>query len=133
MLALSVGAALLAAFIPLSVTASASEMNIRIPFDFVVNGHTLPAGTYSVSSTGTVVLMSGGHKSALIMTSLADVTADRAGRGTLVFLKSGERYDLVEIWTHDDLKRELPGARRLAEEYARAANVPSERIVIPGA
>lgn len=133
LLSLTLGAALLAAFIPLSLTASASEMNVRIPFGFVVNGQSLPAGAYYVSSSGTVVLLRGGQKGALIMTGLADARNDRSGRGKLVFLKTGDRYHLVEIWTHDDIKREVPGARRQAEERARAANLAIEQVVVPGA
>ena len=130
---LALGAALLTVALPLSISTSASEMDVRIPFAFVANGRTLPAGTYFVSSNGNIVLLRGAHKSALIATTFADVSSDPAAGGQLVFMKSGDRYDLVEIWTRDDIKRELPDARRRGVEYARAANVSVERIVIPGA
>jgi len=132
MLSLVVGAAILAAVIPLSITVSAAEMTCRVPFSFVVDGKTLPAGRYAINTNGNVVLLTGVQKGAIVMTTPADRISDH-GRGKLVFLRIGDRYDLVEIWTSDDLKREVPKVRKQVEERARAANRSVERIVVPGA
>jgi hypothetical protein len=130
MLSLAVGTAILAAFTTLSVTTSAAEVNCRIPFNFVVNGATLPAGSYLIESSGPALLFKGLQKSAVVMTSLADRRDDRIGRATVVFLKSGDRYTMIEVWTTDGLGREVPGARKHVEDRARAANVAVERIVV---
>jgi hypothetical protein len=129
-LSLVVGAAILAVVTPLSIAASASEMNCRIPFSFVVNGATLPAGAYSIESDGGVVMLKGAHSSALVLTIFGDRRTDQAGRSNVVFLKTGDRYDLIEIWNGDGLEREVPAARRHVEERARAANVTVERVAI---
>ena len=66
------------------------------------------------------------------MTVLADSRPDQVGRAKTVFLRTGDRYTLMEVWTSDGLGRAIPGARRNVEEHARAANMPVEQIVIPG-
>ena len=130
-LSLAVGAAILAAFTPLSIAASSGDLKCRIPFTFVVNGATLPAGSYMISNDGAAALLFRGlQKSAVVMTSLADRRDREIGHAKVVFLKTGDRYTLLEVWTTDGLGRAVPGARKHAEERARAANVAVERIVI---
>ena len=68
----------------------------------------------------------------MVATYLGDRRADQVGRAKLVFLRTGDRYTLLEVWTTDGADRAIPHARRSAEEYARAANLPAEQIVIPG-
>lgn len=130
MLSLAVGAALLAAVVPLSITTSAAELTCRIPFSFVANGATLPAGQYSIASNGPAMVVRGLLKSAVVMTSLTDRRSDQIGRSQVVFLKTGDRYTLIEIWTSDGLGREVPGARKRVEARAYAGNVAVERIVV---
>ena len=132
MLSLIVAAAALALFTPLYITASAAEVNCHVPFSFVVNGTTLPAGDYSIASNGGTLLLRGLRKSAFVITVLADSRADQVGRAKTVFLRTGDRYTLIEVWTGDGLGRAIPGARRNVEEHARAANTPVEQIVILG-
>lgn len=131
MLSLAVGTAILAIVTPLSITASASEMNCRIPFSFVVNGATLPPGAYSIASDGGLVRLRGARSNALVLTIFADRRADQEGQSKVVFLKTGDRYDLIEIWTSDGVQREVPETRKLVAERARLANVTVERIAIP--
>jgi hypothetical protein len=130
MLSLIVAAAALAVFTPLYITASAAEVNCRVPFSFVVNGTTLPAGHYSISNNGGALLLRGFHKSAMVMTVLNDRRDDQIGRAKAVFLRTGDRYTLLEVWTTDGIGRAIPGARKYAEERARSASVAVERIVI---
>jgi hypothetical protein len=134
-LALVLAAAAVAAFAPLSITASAAEMNARIPFSFVVNGTTMLPGTYVISSVGGsngVLQLRGAYKGALIATIPSDETHNPSGLGKLVFLKTGSRYDLLEIWSTDGRGHQLLVSRRQLEERARAAGTPAERVVIPG-
>jgi hypothetical protein len=130
LLSLVVGAAILAAFVPLSVTSSAAEITCRVPFTFVADRATLPAGHYSIASSGGALMLRGGQKSAVVMTILADARNDRVGRAQLVFLKTGDRYTLIEVWTPDGLARGVPGARKYVEERAREAKAAVERIVV---
>ena len=57
-------ASLVVALAVLSVPAQAAEIRAKIPFSFTVNGKTLPAGTYSVSSEaaqGVLLVRGFGH------------------------------------------------------------------------
>ena len=105
-------------------------MNCRIPFSFAVNRTTLPAGAYSISSSGGVVLLRGARSSAAVLTIFADRRSDQEGLSKVVFLRTGDHYELVEIWSSDGIEREVPGARKHAVERARLANVTVERIAI---
>lgn len=132
MLSLILAAAALALFTPLYMTASAAQVNCHVPFSFAVNGTTLPPGDYSIATNGGIVLLRGVSKSAFVTTILADSRRDQVGRAKTVFLKTGDRYTLIEVWTDDGLGRAIPGARRQVDERARAANVPVEQIVVLG-
>ncbi|HEY1302871.1 MAG TPA: hypothetical protein VGF24_04945 [Vicinamibacterales bacterium] len=131
-LSLIVAAAALALFTPLYITASAAQVNCHVPFSFDVNGTTLPAGDYSIASTGGTLLLRGLRKSAFVMTVLADSRPDQVGRAKTVFLRTGDQYTLIEVWTSDGLGRAIPGTRKHVEERAHAANMPVEQIVIAG-
>jgi hypothetical protein len=132
MLSLIVTAAVLALFTPLSITASAAQVKCHVPFSFVVNGTTLPPGDYSIATNGGTVLLRGLRKSAFVTTVLADSRPDQVGRAKTVFLRTGDRYTLIEIWSDDGLGRVIPGMRKHVEERARAANTPVEQIVVLG-
>ena len=131
MLSLFVAAAAVSLFTPLYITASAAQVSCHVPFSFVVNGATLPAGDYSIVSEGSTVLLRGFRKSAFVTTVLADSRPAQLDRPKTVFLRTGDRYTLSEVWTGDGLVRAIPGARKHVEERARAANLPVEQIVIP--
>jgi len=132
MLSLIVAAAAMALFTPLYITASAAQINCHVPFSFVVNGATLPPGDYSIETNGGTVLLRGLSKSAFVSTVLADSRPDQVGRAKTVFLRTGDRYTLIEVWTDDGLERAIPGMRKHVEERARAANTPVEQITILG-
>jgi len=125
-----VAAAALAVFIPLSITTSAAQMNCRVPFSFIVNGKTLPPGLYTFSTSQSVLMVRGARGSAVILTNNASRPVD--GAVEAVFLKSGDRYDLSEIWIGDGTGREIALNRKQLEDRARAANTTLERIVIAG-
>jgi hypothetical protein len=126
-----VAAAALAVFVPLSISTSAAEMNCRVPFSFIVNGKTLPPGLYSFSTSTAVLMVRGARGSAVVLTNNASRRAD-GGAVEAVFLKTGDRYDLSEIWTGDGAGREIVLKRKQLEDRARAANTTIERIVIAG-
>jgi hypothetical protein len=128
-LALSVVAAALVALTPLAITTSAAEMNCRVPFAFTANGSTLPAGAYSIATSNGYVLLRGLHKAAFIPTTPTSGAADRSGLGKVVFLRTGDRYDLIEIRSSDGSGSQVSFSRRQLEERARATEMP-ERIEI---
>ena len=95
-----------------------------IPFDFQVNGHTMPAGTYIVgrtlSNAPTLIVQNTNTKAvALVMTNSVQ-SAKPAEKTKLVFRVNGDRYSLYRIWVAgQESGREVPKSKmetKVAEE-----------------
>jgi hypothetical protein len=123
-------AAVLFVAAPLYVPASAAEMSCRIPFSFIVNGKTLPAGTYTIGNSNGVLLLNGRKDGVFVLSTGTSRAADRSGHGSVVFSKSGSRYDLIEIWSSDGDGREVRPSSLPKEERSRVGAAAAERIVI---
>jgi hypothetical protein len=76
---------------------------VSIPFDFVVGGKTLPAGDYSVKSSGserTLLLIDRQDASASIFLGTNPIIASEPKSvSKLVFNRYGDRYFLSQVWT----------------------------------
>jgi len=112
---------------PLSITTSASEVNCRVPFSFIAGGQTLSPGFYTVSTSQGVMILRGMRQNAVLLT-LAD--KERAnGNARLVFLKTGDRYDLAEVWRGDGTGLQIPPAKHRADTRL-TSNAAPERVVV---
>jgi hypothetical protein len=132
MFSLILGAIALVALAPFSITASAEEMTCRVPFDFIVSGKTLPAGRYNVTNHHGVLMVKSERDGAVLLGIPAGQRSDKSSGASLVFLKTGTRYDLSEIWSPSGEGRIVRASRRQMEERARATDdTPVERIVLP--
>src|SRR6267154_4256737 len=90
-----------------AVTASAQSERIRvinIPFNFIVDQKTLPAGEYTVepnrkdSDRVWLIQSSDGHAGVLVMTMLSHASKTQE-KVKLVFHQYGAQYFLSQIWT----------------------------------
>jgi hypothetical protein len=81
--------------------AFASELDVKVPFPFVVNGTALPAGQYRVETEGTMVVIHGergthGGAVALTMTATGH---DPAGTvPVLTFSRHENEVRLTGVW-----------------------------------
>lgn len=87
-------------FAGLSSAHAQEQLTVKIPFSFVVNGSTLPAGTYSVRQTffhqQKSVFLNGESASASVFAT----TFDDSVRGDkLVFHRYGKRFFLTDVAT----------------------------------
>jgi hypothetical protein len=127
-------ASLLAALAVVSVPADAADLKCQVPFSFTVNGKTLAAGTYDVSTTAAMLsIRRFGGEGAFAVTNAVE---SRNGNDVkLVFHKYGSRYLLREVWVGGGMGRVLPPSRLERELAAAARNgqvaAGFERIVIP--
>jgi hypothetical protein len=118
---------LLAAALGLLMTTAASaqtvKLNVTVPFSFIVNRVTLPAGEYSVRSMddhGTVLAIHNlNSKATNLVISNACMKLNSPSQSKLIFHRYGDRYFLSQIWTqgNNDGRELLPGARE--KEVAR--------------
>lgn len=81
-------------------SASAQNLGVQttVPFAFTVDGHVLPANTYTITSTeyGVVTIQSVDRRSAVFAVAL-HTDRQLAGGGKLVFAKYGNQYFLHEV------------------------------------
>ena len=92
-----------------AVPAQARDVKFNVPFTFVVNGETLPPGTYEVTSELSVLLVRGYDHGAAVVTARAESREERDP--SLLFNRYGDRYILVEAWMGGDSGRVLPTSR----------------------
>lgn len=93
---------LAAAFVALAAApARASTVEINVPFPFVVEGGTLPAGQYLVTNEAGLVELRGerGNHAVLNFLVMPASGHDPAGdRPTLTFKRDGGQYRLTDVW-----------------------------------
>ena len=83
-------------------TANAEDLNVTVPFDFVVNGKTLPAATYTIrevlpySKSSIAFLGEGTAASATASDMDTTITGTK-----LVFHRVGEQYFLSDVVNQD--------------------------------
>jgi hypothetical protein len=95
-----------------SAFAQSVEVRANVPFDFVVNHTTLPAGRYAVTSVGAgnvALMIRGFDKGVMVSNAIPAEAASASHRGKLVFRCYGDRCYLAQIWTEgSDRGRMLP-------------------------
>jgi hypothetical protein len=106
--------------------AQTLRVKADIPFEFIVNGSTLPAGQYTIQSFGSVdgrtllVGSAGNHKSAIV-NAIGVESKKMAGETKLMFHRYGDRYFLTQVWVAgSEHGQELPRTHReseLAKDY----------------
>jgi hypothetical protein len=92
----------LAAVLLMAGTARAQDtLEVKIPFSFMVNGHTLPAGTYTLSrdAMASSVWLIRGDKAGVFVGTVPAGGHDPAGnRPSLTFVRHENEYKLSSIW-----------------------------------
>jgi hypothetical protein len=94
--------AALAVVLAAPVSAQTVALNASVPFDFVVGGRTMPAGSYLVSSEGVHGILairneSTGVAPTFIISNAAYGAMDSGG-GVLTFNRYGSDYFLAKVW-----------------------------------
>ena len=100
-----------------------SKITTNVPFSFVVDGKTYPAGTYSFARLDTnggdtsQLVMSGPKDSQTILSTIPTVAANEAKDTHLVFEKVAGQYFLTQIWGKGDAE----GARLIETSAEKKA------------
>jgi len=113
-----------------------TTIRANIPFDFIVRGKTLPAGSYQLSRItdspeGLEIYSRANHQEVMFETDA--VERRTPDRGELMFHRYGNTYFLYEIWTPgESIGRELPASRaeRRIEREAASTNTKPEMVAL---
>lgn len=98
-------------------TASAAAVDVKVPFQFVVQGQTLPAGQYRVESelTDPSVLLfrgeNGTHTKMFVLTRTASGHDPAGDTPALTFNRFEGMYRLVSIWESMGHGQDIPVSR----------------------
>jgi hypothetical protein len=102
-----------------SAFAQSRSIKANVPFNFVINRTTMPAGAYTITSVGTgeTLRVQGVDNKAIMLVNANYAQAGHASAKTkLVFRCYGDRYILSQIWTEgSDRGRQLPKAAAESE------------------
>ncbi len=79
-----------------------SSISLQVPFAFVVAGLTMPAGAYTVETSGSVVSVRGNKSSALVAGG-PGAAPHYAEPGLIFVRRSGTEY-LIGVQTEDDAR-----------------------------
>ena len=111
--------------------AQTINMKVDVPFDFVVNGSTLPSGEYTIRSTnsaGRVLSLSGAAHGPLFFLANTCRSTQASAQTKLVFIHDRDGYLLSEMWVEGNSTGiQLPKSRRARQI---ADSVTSERVVV---
>jgi hypothetical protein len=116
-----------------AIPAQSLKVQANIPFSFVVNGKTLPAGEYNVrrvTSPDTMIIRGVKHGEGAF-TAFVPTTEPSARQGTarLVFHRYGNQYFLAQVWTSNGQEDQIPPAR-LERELMAHGNNPDQPVVV---
>lgn len=112
--------------------AQSTEVRASIPFSFVVNGRTLPAGTYNITTPQRYVLrIENSARAGAIMSALSPYDRVRAPQPMLVFNRYGDRYFLHEIdGMSGNVVSKLPTSKAEKQVQQMQASIRAEQVTV---
>jgi hypothetical protein len=108
-------------------------LHANVPFAFVVNGQTLPAGRYTIQrddlfSTVLLIRGEGDNHSAVFVSSDPDGGHDPAGsKPVLTFQRHENEYRLATVWASGDQGWDVAGRTLPALGFAQASSSAPQR------
>lgn len=119
----------LVALMGLANAQTSAGITAQVPFDFVANGKSMPAGecTITIAGRAGLLLISSGKEHAYAFPT-ADYSANATKETALVFHHYGHLYFLVAIKREGATGYQLPASRVERELHAR--NVPWQEFTL---
>lgn len=113
----------------LATASYAQETHVRaaVPFDFIIGNQTLPAGDYTLQSTGSadlaLIIRNNDEGKAVMSLTGSCRTANPSDKTKLVFHRVGNRYFLSEVWSQGE-----SAGRKLRVSPAEAEMALNQRV-----
>ena len=99
---------------------------VNVPFSFGVEGHSLPAGEYTiftVTPERSIRIASNDGKHSAIVNTLPNYASSPSENSRLVFHRYGDEYFLVQVWTAgQNVARNLVSTQRAMEIGSNGAS-----------
>jgi hypothetical protein len=98
-------------------SAQMVDLKMNVPFDFVVNGATLPSGAYTVQGKGLnrnqlfISNLENGAKTQVLSIDRISTTNGLGEEPKLVFHRYGDTYFLAQVWMAGKTGHEIPRSR----------------------
>jgi hypothetical protein len=113
------------------VYAQTINLKADVPFDFVVNGHTLPSGEYTIrsgNSAGPVLSLSGAEAGPMFFVANTCRSSKESAQTKLVFIHDRDGYFLSEMW----MEGNSTGIQLPQNRHARqvAENMTLQKVVV---
>ena len=90
-------------FAAAAFAADADHLVVNIPYDFIVDGNTLPAGTYIVrrlsDTSESLLSISSFEQRTAVSTIAGDVEPSSHVKGSVTFVNAGDQHFLTRIQT----------------------------------
>jgi hypothetical protein len=115
-----------------AVNAQTLTAKANIPFNFVVNGKTLPAGNYAISESShsrTLVIRGIDNDTVALAIPTNVESAVSEGYGKLVFHRYGDRYFLSQAWVPGEGRAILPSGR-VEKELSAKQNATGDSVLV---
>jgi hypothetical protein len=113
------------------VYAQTINLKADVPFDFVVNGHTLPSGEYTIrsgNSAGRVLSLSGAEAGPMFFMANTCRSSKESAQTKLVFIHDRDGYFLSEMWVEGNRTGiQLPQNRHTRQV---AENMTLQKVVV---
>jgi hypothetical protein len=126
--------AALAVVLAAPLPAQSIAVRANVPFDFIVGGHTLPAGDYefgTISESGVLRVRSGSGKTSALASSLVDRDGGSRTAVLVEFHRYGNEYFLYKVWNGSShYGRQIPTSRMEREVTTRASLSLPETVVV---
>ena len=90
--------------------ASAANLDVKVPFPFVVQGKTMPAGQYQVTDDDGILRLhgeKGTHAIDTVLTIPASGVDPSGQQPVLVFQRHENQYRLSAVWESEEQGREV--------------------------
>ncbi len=124
----------LAVVLAAPVSAQSIPVTARVPFDFVVGGHTLPAGDYVVSkltAQGVLEIRNASNGTTpLVVTASVPGSTGTPGEASLTFHRYGSDYFLAGIWDGHSVQGCSIWMSRAEKERSARASLSKPEVVM---
>lgn len=117
------------------VAQAQDSLVVKVPFDFVAGTASMPAGEYTLKTSGpmsTLLLINRTDPAASVLVPSNSAASSEAQKESkLVFARYGDRYFLSQVWTTGSARgRQLPRSAREKESALTAKNQQPSQVVL---